>query len=377
MRFLIPILSLLVLVHGQNTLSETLHSIPTNKNSYLSQQQVDAVKSYVRLASIAGCSRMRTGQLFKETRECSLTKLCTNFEHVKLVDKFDRSQTGDIGGFFGRDDKRKALIVSFQGTSTWNNGLTDVKFLQDEYPNVKGAFVHTGFLQAANAVKEYLYPKIKNETLKLGENFKNYEVEVIGHSLGGAIATLFTAELMNSGKQNIPNFNKEKVVLVTLGEPRVGNAEFVQFMNQQPILQKRITNRNDFVPFIPFEWSFFSFLPNYASRNFVIHAFDNGKVVHCVNANDQACEDDEGFFKNAGQDMLDMALMSGSFDHFEFKDVITGCPTGGSRTPKAIGEITLADAFLEQWKASKKNNKNPESNPPEKIGQKEESKNTE
>ncbi|KAL1925840.1 uncharacterized protein VTP21DRAFT_723 [Calcarisporiella thermophila] len=378
MRIFIVLLALFALVHAQNPLSRILRTIPNHRNTELNQKQINAVRSYIRLASIAACSRMQTGQVFKQARECSLTTLCTDFENVKVLDKFDRAQTGDIGGYLARDDKRRTLIVSFQGTSSFKNIMTDLTANEVKHPDIAGAEVHRGFYNAAIKAKNYLLPKIKHEASKMGAMFREYEIEVIGHSLGGAVATLFTAELVNHGPKSIPNFNKRKIVLVTLGEPRVGDRKFVQFINQQPFLQKRVTNRDDPVPFLPFKPVFarnsilLESIPNYESRDFEIHAHNNGKVIHCISANDSACESDKGAFRKIGSELLDLAksffkskVNLDDLDHFEFGGVITGCPTDNNKSTRSIGDTTLLEELLMQLgEIAEKDQKDPKVNTP-------------
>jgi lipase (class 3) len=68
---------------------------------------------------------------------------------------------------------------------------------------------------------------------------------VAGHSLGGALGTLFVME--NHAK---PRFNVS--TLCTFASPRVGFTEFVTSFNALPINSWRNVNIHDFVPKLPF-----------------------------------------------------------------------------------------------------------------------------
>jgi hypothetical protein len=67
---------------------------------------------------------------------------------------------------------------------------------------------------------------------------------VTGHSLGGALTTLFVME--NDSKRKF-----DLKTLCTFASPRVGNMEFVHLFNKLPINSWRIVNTHDIVPKLP------------------------------------------------------------------------------------------------------------------------------
>jgi hypothetical protein len=67
---------------------------------------------------------------------------------------------------------------------------------------------------------------------------------VTGHSLGGALTTLFVME--NDSKRKF-----DLKTLCTFASPRVGNMEFVHLFNRLPINSWRIVNKCDIVPKLP------------------------------------------------------------------------------------------------------------------------------
>jgi len=57
-----------------------------------------------------------------------------------------------------------------------------------------------------------------NDFLEIKSKYPDADIRIVGHSLGGAVGTLFALELI---KNNIiPTF------LITYGSPRVGNYQF-------------------------------------------------------------------------------------------------------------------------------------------------------
>ena len=74
---------------------------------------------------------------------------------------------------------------------------------------------------------------------------RNRPTIVTGHSLGGALTTLFVMENADKHRFDIKS-------LCTFASPRVGNAEFAHTFNKLPIDSWRIFNKWDLVPKIPF-----------------------------------------------------------------------------------------------------------------------------
>jgi len=73
---------------------------------------------------------------------------------------------------------------------------------------------------------------------------RNRPTVVTGHSLGGALTTLFVMENAEKGMFDI-------ATLCTFESPRVGNLEFAHTFNKLPIDSWRIFNKKDIVPKLP------------------------------------------------------------------------------------------------------------------------------
>jgi triacylglycerol lipase len=71
-------------------------------------------------------------------------------------------------------------------------------------------------------------------------------ITVTGHSLGGALSTLYVIEHARKGKSGKPQ-------ICTFGSPRVGDAAFAQEFNELGLTSWRIVNKQDLVPHIPFD----------------------------------------------------------------------------------------------------------------------------
>ena len=78
----------------------------------------------------------------------------------------------------------------------------------------------------------------------------DYRIAIVGHSLGGAIATLAAGDIRTLG-----TWWSDNVELYTYGSPRVGNTATVRFLSQQSTngnKSYRVTATHDPIPRVPF-----------------------------------------------------------------------------------------------------------------------------
>ena len=113
----------------------------------------------------------------------------------------------------------------------------------------------------------------------------SYQVIAVGHSLGGAVATIAAAYLRAAG---IPTN------IVSFGSPRVGNKAFVEFVNAQAGTNYRVTHYND--PFTRYPGKFFGYRHtspeiwlSTGNAEQVSYSLDQIKV--CVGIDNTSCND--------------------------------------------------------------------------------------
>jgi len=147
--------------------------------------------------------------------------------------------TLDTLAFYGFDEPNDAVYVSFRGTHNLENWIVNLNFTAVPWPEANNTLVHEGFLEAEQRLAVTLIPAVQ----KLLSQHPGAEVRVTGHSLGAALAVIFSAHLYTA----IPG---QKVTTYNFGLPRSGHADFAAWTTDRvPIV--RVVNQNDIVPHIP------------------------------------------------------------------------------------------------------------------------------
>jgi triacylglycerol lipase len=113
----------------------------------------------------------------------------------------------------GRGDRKNECLIAIRGTSSLYDAFTDVNLAFDRGPS--GHCVHAGFNRTFKSYSENLSSIV--------EGFKPSGVHVIGHSLGGALATL-TAEYLNQKGIDVKLYN--------FGAPRSGLTQHSQYLTK-------------------------------------------------------------------------------------------------------------------------------------------------
>jgi hypothetical protein len=114
------------------------------------------------------------------------------------------------------EDATNTVFVAFRGTCKTKNWLTNFKALQQ---NWDGMEVHCGFLKAYKKLQHGLLDLVAKVVESLVSRGRQVHLVSTGHSLGGALASLF---IVDSKKVPV-DANR---YLITFSKPCVGNAKF-------------------------------------------------------------------------------------------------------------------------------------------------------
>ncbi|MGL5934461.1 MAG: lipase family protein [Cetobacterium sp.] len=121
------------------------------------------------------------------------------------------------------------LVLVFKGSTTWNDYLTDIDFerIDDEF-GIPGK-MHKGFYELLFKNSDY------NKIIDDIRSFNFDKLYITGHSLGGALSTIFYAYVISCFEFNVE--------LVNFGAPIVGDRKFANH-----IVGTRYVNDNDIIP---------------------------------------------------------------------------------------------------------------------------------
>jgi triacylglycerol lipase len=132
---------------------------------------------------------------------------------------------------------RSVVIVAFRGTDEARDWLTNLSIWQRTPWGTEWGSVHAGFLSAVEA----LWPKLTKALEDL--ECERLPVWLTGHSLGGAMAVLAGAKMLNE------RADTQILGICTFGQPMVGNDRFARtFRKRMPGRFVRFVAARDDVP---------------------------------------------------------------------------------------------------------------------------------
>lgn len=175
-------------------------------------------------------------------------QLIPQFELTDIItDKYTETLV-----YLGINRKYGEIIIAYRGTHNINNIWEDLKILKTNqaFAGIKGAYTATGFYGCYIATKSAVITAVN----KLKSTNSQYRIKIIGHSLGGAVATIAALDMKYSLGISVECYS--------LGSPRVGNDGFVFAFESANIPQWRLTHSDDPIPHLPFELLGFKHINN-------------------------------------------------------------------------------------------------------------------
>ena len=302
---LISLVSLtLTLLPGTRAYEQSLDAQDAATTPTISPALFHELEELSRLVDITYCVTDRPSLGIHKPFRC--LSRCADFPDFELIQTWNTGAwRSDSCGYVAVDHGQRRLVVAFRGTYSLVNTIADLTTMPQEYQPYPGdpdedsrakvdrdslsacvnCTVHAGFYQAWRNTKR----EILDILLSQVSMHPKYRLDLIGHSLGGAVAALAGLELASYGLDPI---------VTTYGEPRVGNAAFATYFdhafnmssnNTSSNRFRRVTHTHDPVPLLPLtEWNYFP----HAGELFITKSSlppDVTDIRVCVGAADARC----------------------------------------------------------------------------------------
>lgn len=248
------------------------------------------LEEFARIVDIAYCVGLTSLGISKPFQCLSR---CSEFPNFELVTTWNTGPLlSDSCGYIALDHGKRRIIVAFRGTYSIANTVVDLSTIPQEYvpypgsdddddqvpddvskrileglgghpkreiitqpPKCNNCTVHMGFHRSWLNTRKRILPDLLQHVLL----YPHYELNLVGHSLGGAVAALAGLDLQARHLEP---------TVTTFGEPRVGNAALVRFLDERFDLEherhddtklkyRRVTHIDDPIPLLPLtEWSY-------------------------------------------------------------------------------------------------------------------------
>lgn len=159
--------------------------------------------------------------------------------NTTTLTEFENSLASDVTGFVATDTTNKLIVLSFRGSRSVRNWITNIVFPAGATTICSDCLAHTGFWISWLEAQRNVMAAIT----KARAQYPDYKIVATGHSLGGALASLAAGAMR---KQGIT------VDLYTYGAPKVGLQGISDYLSNTSNGQNyRVTHKNDPVPKLP------------------------------------------------------------------------------------------------------------------------------
>jgi hypothetical protein len=249
-------------------------------NTNISAELFNDLEELSRIVDISYCVGV-TGMGIQKPFLCA--SRCQDFDSFELVTTWNTGPfMSDSCGYvvLSHPPAPPRIIIAFRGTYSVANTIIDLSTVPQEYIPYPGdgdedeaednqgmrkraispekaectnCTVHAGFMQSWRHTRPYILPHLK----ELVRQYPDYQMTLVGHSLGGAVAALASLDFEAPGW---------KTQVTTFGEPRIGNQGLMQYIDAAfsnssssniTGRYRRVTHVDDPVPLLPLtEWGY-------------------------------------------------------------------------------------------------------------------------
>ena len=170
----------------------------------------------------------------------------TEVNTFHLVKQVTRPCSGGAfcSGFIAVSHSEKSISIAFRGTQHSQQLVNEVlRILTEPKQRFKaGGKVQRYFLHAF----EVVWRDLENHVYFQIKKHPSYKVLVTGHSLGGAIASIASTVIAFKKKTT-----RDKLILYTFGQPRVGNHDYALSHDRLVPISYRVTHYRDIAVHLP------------------------------------------------------------------------------------------------------------------------------
>ncbi|KAL1921489.1 uncharacterized protein VTP21DRAFT_11205 [Calcarisporiella thermophila] len=250
----------------KNYLLSAIQSIPDDPDHQpINDVQKTALQKYWKLTVAAYSFWLKPGPF-----KCFF--YCPDFKETVIIDRFIAQPLG-VKGYIARDDKRGVIWISFRGIFSPQQAMAAATWVPIPFGRKAfGSLVHSGAYFTWLNAKDTVLKALKDQMSK----YPDYDIEILGHSLGAATGTICAASLIDN---NV--VKPEKIFLIAFGGPRVGNYVFANHYGKA-FFSKRIVNKRDPIPHAA---------PMILFKHFPHEIFvsPSGKIIQCKDGEDWKC----------------------------------------------------------------------------------------
>ena len=158
-------------------------------------------------------------------------------------------------GYVAIDHSNGVVVLAFRGSKSWRNWFRNFEAWRVKSDLCDECHVHRGFWVQWESLRKTLIPIVEGAAAE----YPNYRFSIVGHSHGGALATIAAADFRTRS-----NWFHANTWLYSYGSPRVGNPVTARFLTEQSDKSYRITARYDYVPHVPWDnWGYMHPSPEY------------------------------------------------------------------------------------------------------------------